>query len=63
MREFIERVGEPVTVSEIMAALDCNYDDTTTICAQLRMMTVRGSQPLARVVINHRWAYFMRAKE
>lgn len=62
MRRFIERVGEPVTVAEIMQALDYHYDETMTVCAQLKMMSSRGGQPLSRVLIKGRWAYFMRDK-
>ena len=59
MRHFIEKVGEPVTVAEIMEALTIDLDETAIVCAQLKMMTTRVKEKLSRIVINNKWAYYI----
>lgn len=59
-RQFIERAGEPVTVAEIMEALNIDLDETAIVCAQLKMMTTRVKEGLGRTVLNGKWAYYVK---
>lgn len=60
-RQFIRRTGEPVTVAEIMDALNIDLDETAIVCAQLKMMTTRVKEGLSRTVLNGKWAYYVKA--
>lgn len=60
LKEFLAKVGQPVTVADIITAMDYNYDSIQEICARLVGMTKRPLQNIGRCSLNGRWAYFVK---